>query len=103
MRKIFLILLLMPWMVFADDYINIYYTCIKDNVRKYSVTGESAEAIASASVTSCGAVLYKSFTENPAFYDASPEAKQSAMQGIKEQGRELGIKYAMDIKLQSHR
>lgn len=103
MRKVFLILLMMPWIAFADDDINIYYTCIKENVRKYSVTGESAEAIASASVTSCGAVLYKTFAETPAFYGASPEAKQSAMRGIKEQGRELGIKYAMDIKLKSHR
>lgn len=99
MRKIGLLLMVLPFFAQAELSANSYYQCIKDNVSKYSKTNESAESIASASVTSCGSVLGEVLKNTAPFMDASSEAKSKFIADMKAQGKEAGIKYAMDEKL----
>lgn len=99
MRKIALLLLMIPFFAQADLSTTPYYQCIKDNVSKYSKTNESAESIASASVTSCGSVLGEILKRSAPFNDVSAEAKTKFIADMKAQGKEAGIKFAMDEKL----
>lgn len=88
-----------PFFSQAELSASSYYNCIKDNVAKYSKTNESAESIASASVTSCGNVLGEVLKSSAPFMNASAEAKSKFIADMKAQGKEAGIKYAMDEKL----
>ncbi|HGN8793820.1 TPA: hypothetical protein ACK1ZR_003743 [Klebsiella michiganensis] len=101
MRKIWLLFIAFPFFAQADLSASSYYQCIKDNVMKYSKTNESAESIASASVTSCGSVLADVLKSSAPFMDASAEAKSKFIANMKAQGKEAGIKYAMDEKLKN--
>ncbi|EPB8641709.1 hypothetical protein BvCmsKSP071_03849 [Escherichia coli] len=99
MKKIVLLFILLPIFAQADISASSYYKCIKDNVVKYSKTSESAESIASAAVTSCGSVLGEVLKNSAPFMNASNEAKSKFIADMKAQGKEAGIKYAMDEKL----
>lgn len=99
MSKILFTLIFFSFAASAAINSDNYYKCIKDNVKKYSVTGEPAGDIASASVTSCGSELSKVFEGSPAFNDASPESRAAIFRQMQEQGKELAIKYALDEKL----
>ncbi|MEW5560602.1 hypothetical protein AB1287_10185 [Enterobacter asburiae] len=99
MKKMFLFLIALPFLAQADLPASTYYKCIKDNVIKYSKTNESAESIASAAVTSCGSVLGEVLKSSAPFMSASAEAKSKFIADMKAQGKEAGIKYAMDEKL----
>ncbi|EPM1804091.1 hypothetical protein [Klebsiella pneumoniae] len=101
MRKIWLLFIMFPFFAQADLSASSYYKCIKDNVMKYSKTNESAESIASASVTSCGSELAEVLKSSAPFMDASAEAKSKFIANMKAQGKEAGIKYAMDEKLKN--
>ncbi|HGH4637347.1 TPA: hypothetical protein ACJIWT_003961 [Enterobacter bugandensis] len=99
MKKIGLVFILIPFFAQADLSASSYYRCIKDNVVKYSKTNESADSIASAAVTSCGSVLGEVLKSSAPFMNASAEAKSKFIADMKAQGKEAGIKYAMDEKL----
>ncbi|HHD7475433.1 TPA: hypothetical protein ACOVJB_004318 [Klebsiella oxytoca] len=99
MKKIGLVFIVIPFFAQADLSASKYYQCIKDNVMKYSKLDESAESIASASVTSCGSVLGEVLKSSAPFIDASATAKAKFIAEMKAQGKEAGIKYAMDEKL----
>lgn len=102
MKKIGLLFIVVPFFAQADFSASSYYQCIKDNVSKYSKTNESAESIASASVTSCGSVLGEVLKSSAPFMDASAAAKAKFIADMKAQGKEAGIKYAMDEKLEKN-
>lgn len=92
---------MLPFFAQADLSASSYYQCIKDNVMKYSKTNESAESIASASVTSCGSELAEVLKSSAPFMNASAEEKSKFIANMKVQGKEAGIKYAMDEKLKN--
>ncbi|MEA4757203.1 hypothetical protein VBQ76_18730 [Klebsiella pneumoniae] len=101
MKRIFLLFIALPFFAQAELSASSYYKCIKDNVVKYSKTNESADSIASAAVTSCGSVLGEVLKSSAPFMDTSAEAKSKFIANMKAQGKEAGIKYAMDEKLKN--
>lgn len=103
MKKLFYIALLIPFFSNSEVLSIEYYKCIKENVIKYSSINESADSIASASVTSCGSVLAEYLNDSAAFINASSDAKIKFINDMKSQGKEAGIKYAMDEKLKSQK
>ncbi|CAI1022489.1 hypothetical protein [Serratia proteamaculans] len=102
MNKYFLIFgLAISGYASADNDLDAFYQCVKNEAVKYSATGEQTDSIASASVSACKPTLHKTLENNVPYQNASPSAKQSFTQSVAEQGKELAVKVAMDEKLKA--
>jgi len=100
MNKYLLILgLVFSGYVSADNELDAFYHCVKNEAVKYSETGEQSDSIASASVSACKPTLHKMLESNVPYQNASPDDKRSFTNKISEQGHELAVKVAMDEKL----